>query len=411
MRYSHLFGQKTLRQAPQDAEAISHKLLVRGQFIDKLAAGIYSFLPLGDLVHKKIEQIIREEMKAIGGQEITLPALQPKELWQKTNRWETMSPPLFKFKDQHGKELTIGPTHEEVITQLVAERVQSYKDLPIYLYQIQTKFRNEIRSTGGLLRVREFSMKDLYSFHTDEDDLKNYYEKVRQAYLKIFTRCGFEVKIVEAESGSIGGAVNHEFMLLCETGEDTVIFCQKCDWAANVEKVKEVSRCPECGGMVKKAKAIENGHIFNLGTKYSETLGAYFTAKDGQKKPIVMGCYGIGVGRLLASIVEVHHDERGIIWPVSVSPFQVHLIVICETQDVTRKAEKIYDELQRSGVDILYDDREDVSAGEKFADADLIGCPVRLVVSEKTQDKIEWKKRDEEKTEIISLEEVIKRLS
>lgn len=407
MRYSKLFGHKALREAPQDVEAVSHKLLVRGQFIDKLAAGIYTFLPLGDRVHKKIENIIREEMNAIGGQEMTMPTLQPKEIWQKTDRWETIDPPLFKFKDRHEKELTIAPTHEEVITQLVAERVQSYKDLPIYLYQIQTKFRNEMRSTGGLLRVREFSMKDLYSFHTDEEDLRNYYEEVRKAYIKIFNRCDVEVKVVEALSGSIGGEVCHEFMLLCPTGENTVLYCQKCDWAANTEKVKEAEKCPECGGQVIKEKAIESGHIFNLGTKYSQALGAVFVDKNGQKKPIVMGCYGIGVGRLMASIVEFYHDEKGILWPKEVAPYNVYLIGIMNNDTIIkRKAEEIYEILQKVGVEILYDDREEVSAGEKFADADLIGCPVRIVVSEKTlkEEAVEMKLRTKEKSELVKLD-------
>lgn len=420
MRYSKLFGHKTLREAPQDAEAVSHRLLVRGQFIDKLAAGIYSFLPLGNRVHKKIENIIREEMNAIGGQEVTLPTLQPKEIWQKTDRWETMDPPLFKFKDRHDKELTIGPTHEEVITQLVVERVQSYKDLPLYLYQIQTKFRNEMRSTGGLLRVREFSMKDLYSFHTDEKDLESYYEKMRLAYLKIFARCGVEVRMVEAVSGSIGGAVNHEFMLFCPTGEDTIFYCQKCDWAANAEKVKEAGKCPKCDGSVEEAKAIENGHIFNLGTKYSEALGAYFTDESGQKRPVVMGCYGIGIGRLMASIVEIHHDEKGIVWPKEVAPYGVHLInlksqnskVKTTSQNSKLSADSIYEELLNANMEILYDDREEVSAGEKFADADLIGCPVRLVVSEKTlkEDSVEIRPRTLEETKLVKLGDLLPQL-
>lgn len=415
MRYSQLFGHKTMREAPQDAETISHKLLTRGQFIDKLAAGIYSFLPLGDRVHKKIENIIREEINAIGGQEVTLPTLQPKEIWKKTDRWETMDPPLFKFKDRHEKELTIGPTHEEVITQLAAKRIQSYKDLPVYLYQIQTKFRNEMRFTGGLLRVREFSMKDLYSFHTDEKDLLSYYDKVKEAYLKIFNRCGVEVKVVEALAGSIGGTQNHELMLLCETGEDKIIYCQSCDWAANVEKVADVEKCPKCGGEVKKSRSIENGHIFNLGTKYSEVLGAYFTDKDGKKKPVVMGCYGIGLGRLMASIVEIHHDENGIIWPKEVAPFGCHLLTINKQQTTNNEAEKVYQKLQEAGIEVLYDDREEVSAGEKFADADLIGCPLRIVVSQKTlkDESVEVRPRDTKEEKLIkssNLNSELKRL-
>ena len=409
MRYSELFG-KTLKTAPKEAEAISHKLLIRAGFIDRqVSAGIYSFLPLGFRVHKKIENIIREEMDKIGGQEVFLPSLQPKELWQKSDRWNNMEPPLFKLKDRHDKEFALGSTHEEVITDLVSRFIKSYKDLPLYLYQIQNKFRNEMRSTGGLLRVREFIMKDLYSFHTSEKDLDDYYKKVIEAYKKIFTRCGFVTKIVEAFSGTIGGEVSHEFMMLCPTGEDRVYFCSKCDFATSREKP---DKCPKCGGKIEAGKAIENGHVFKLGTKYSESMGAHFTDKDGKKKPIVMGCYGIGIGRLMATVVEAHHDEKGIIWPDSVAPFQMHLVVISNQQSVISKSsDEIYGKLIKAGIDVLYDDRQDVTAGEKFAEADLIGIPVRLVVSEKTKDKIEWKRRDSEKTELLTLEEVLQRLT
>lgn len=401
MRYSQLFG-KTQKRAPKEAEAISHKLLIRGGFIDRqITAGIYSFLPLGLRVHKKIENIIREEMDAIGGQEIFLPTLQPKELWQKTNRWEEMDPPLFKVKDRHNKELALGPTHEEVITNLVARFVKSYKDLPLALYQIQNKFRNEMRSTGGLLRVREFMMKDLYSFHTDEKDLDSYYWQVIEAYKKIFTRCGFVVKLTEASSGAIGGEFSHEFMMLCKTGEDKVFFCLKCDFATSKEKPE---KCPKCGGEIGQERGIENGHVFKLGTKYSKVLGAYFTDKDGGKKPITMGCYGIGIGRLLSTIVEAHHDEKGIIWPLEVAPYQVYLIAI------EKSGEEIYRKLTNEGIEVLYDDREDISAGVKFTDADLIGIPVRLVVSPKTGENLEWKERDKTKSEILPLEKVIFRL-
>lgn len=409
MRYSQLFG-KTLKTAPKEAETVSHKLLVQGGFIDRqLAAGIYSFLPLGWRVEQKIEEIIREEMNAIGGQEILMPALQPKELWLKSGRWEEMDPPLFTVKDRHKKDFALASTHEEAITDLASHFVQSYKDLPSYLYQIQTKFRNEMRSTGGLLRTREFMMKDLYSFHADEKDLGEYYQKVIEAYKKIFGRCGFVVKVVEAESGPIGGKTSHEFMMLCQTGEDHIYFCPSCDWVTSKGK-KE--KCDQCGCQTEEGQAIENGHIFKLGTKYSEKLGAYFTDQDGQKKPVFMGCYGIGIGRLVATVVEAHHDERGILWPKEIAPFAAHLIVV-DGQDKQAKtrADEVYSELAKQGAGVLYDDREDISAGEKFANADLIGIPVRLVISEKTGNQVEWKKRDEEKTELVSLDEAIKRLS
>jgi len=406
MKYSELFG-KSLSKAPKGAEAISHQYLVKGGFIDQLAAGIYSFLPLGWRVHQKIEEIIREEMNAVGGQEVFLPTLQPKSLWQETDRWEKMDPPLFVLKDQHQKEYALGSTHEEVITDLVRRMVKSYQDLPLYLYQIQNKFRNEIRSTSGLLRVREFVMKDLYSFHTTEEDLNDYYQKVLQAYKKIFTRCGFVVKVVEASSGSIGGDVSHEFMMLCSTGEDKILFCPKCDFATSKEKL---SQCPSCSQSLKSGQAVENGHVFKLGTKYSQSMGAYFVDKDNQKKLIWMGCYGIGLGRLMATIVEAHHDEKGILWPKSVAPFDVHLVEISNGKQINKAALKIYETLKENGIDILYDEREGVSPGVKFADADLVGIPVRLVVSDKTGDKIEWKNRDSEKTELLTSQEVVKRL-
>jgi len=422
MRQSKYFF-KTQKEYPKDETSLNARLLIRANFIDKLMAGVYSFLPLGWRVHKKIENIIREEINAIGGQEVFLPALQSKTLWEKSGRWDKMEPPLFKFKDQHEKELALGSTHEEVITDLAGRFVNSYKDLPLYLYQIQSKFRNEIRSTGGLLRVREFLMKDLYSFHASSEDLDAYYQKVVGAYKKIFKRCGFDTKIVEASSGTIGGDASNEFMMLCETGEDKVFYCSECDWAINEEKLekKTLGKCPtrlpdgqECGGKILSGRAIENGHIFKLGTKYSEKLGAYFTDKDGSRKPIIMGCYGIGLGRLIASAVEAHNDAKGIIWPEEIAPFGVHLLEIGEAKKPLRAfAEKVYQGLEKAGFEVLYDDREGVSAGEKFNDADLIGVPWRLIVSEKTLagKKVEIKRRDKKETELLTLERIIKKIN
>ncbi|MEK7574322.1 MAG: proline--tRNA ligase [Patescibacteria group bacterium] len=421
MRQSKLFF-KTQKEYPKDEISLNARLLIRANFIDKLMAGVYSFLPLGWRVHKKIENIIREEINAIAGQEVFLPALQPKTIWEKTGRWDKMEPPLFKFQDQHEKDLALGSTHEEVITDLVGRFVNSYRDLPLYLYQIQNKFRNEIRSTGGLLRVREFLMKDLYSFHTSSEDLDIYYQKVIGAYKKIFNRCGFDAKIAEASSGSIGGDVSNEFMMLCDTGEDKIFYCAKCDWAINEEKLdkKTLEKCPtrlpdgrECGGKILNGQAIENGHVFKLKTKYSEKLGAYFIDKDGNRKPIIMGCYGIGLGRLMASAVEAHNDAFGIIWPEEIAPFDIHLLEIGKTTKPLRIfTEKIYQELEKASLEVLYDDREGVFAGEKFTDADLIGIPWRLVVSEKTHiaKKVELKRRGQEKTEILNLEEAIKKI-
>jgi prolyl-tRNA synthetase len=369
MKQSELF-YKTKKQAPKDAKMISHKLLTKSDFVDQLIAGVYSFLPLGWRVHRKIEQIIREEMDAIGGQEVFLPALQPKNLWQETGRWNHMDPPLFKLKDRHKKDLALGPTHEEVITDLVRKRVESYKDLPFYLYQIQNKFRNEMRPTGGLLRVREFVMKDLYSFHRDEKDLIRHYKKVEKAYFKIFKRCGVKVIPVKAESGTIGGDISHEFI---------------------------------------SVKKIESGHIFNLGTKYSKAMNALFVDKDGKKKPIVMGCYGIGVGRLMTAIIELHHDKKGIIWPKEVAPFDVHLIAV---GDVNKQAKKIYKDLQKKDFDVLFDDRDE-TAGIKLVEADLIGIPLRIVISKKTLAKrsIEMKKRNQKEGKLVKINSYVKQIT
>lgn len=405
MRYSNLFG-KTLKTIPSEAEAVSHKLLLKAGYIDQLSAGVYSFLPLGFKVLKSVEKIIREEMNTISGQEVFLPTLQPKSLWQETDRWDHIEPPLFKLQDQHDRDLALGPTHEEVITDLVRRRVTSYKDLPLYLFQIQNKFRNEIRSTGGLLRVREFIMKDLYSFHTDEKDLLEYFQKVIEAYKTIYGRCGLEVAVCQASGGTIGGRETYEFHVLSPVGEDRIVFCPKCHWGANQEVSKE-TKCPKCGTETETSSSIEAGHVFALGTKYSEAMKAEFVDKDGTKKPIWMGCYGIGLGRLMAAIIEVHNDTKGIIWPKSVAPFQVSLVNLAKENI---QAEEIYKKLIDTGIEVLFDDRENVSAGEKFADADLIGIPVRLVISERNGDKIEYKERNKKESELLSLEEVLSKL-
>ena len=300
----------------------------------------------------------------------------------------------------------MGSTHEEVITDLVRRRVGSYKDLPFSLYQIQNKFRNEIRATGGLLRVREFIMKDLYSFHANEKDLAVYFKKVIKAYHKIFKRCGLRAVACQASGGSIGGSETYEFHILSAVGEDKVHVCEKCSWAANAEEIKDKDECPQCQSKLIVSEAIEAGHVFSLGCKYSKAMKAEFVDKDGKKKAIHMGCYGIGLGRLMATIVEALHDEKGIIWPVSVAPYQAHLIVL---DGGYQFGDEVHNQLVKAGVEVLYDDRENVSAGAKFADADLIGIPVRLVVSEKTAKKkeIEFKKRDKEKTEQLDLQKVI----
>ena len=567
MRFSKLFG-KTLRQAPAEAESISHQLLLRAGMIAQEAAGIYSYLPLGWRVLRKIEGIIREEMDKAGGQELMLPILQPFELWQQSGRYVSFGKSLFTLTDRKEHTLALGPTHEEVITDLVHRYVQSYRELPVLLYQIQTKLRDEPRPRGGLLRVREFIMKDLYSFDADEAGLDESYQKMSQAYSNIYARLGLPALVVEADSGAIGGKDSHEFMVITETGEDEVIYCSSCGYAANAEKAQfaktvetviPVSRspessegeaknllpleaiatpgtktieevadfvgmptsqtlksvfysadgefifviirgdlevnetklrnalkcselrlategevneaglvagfaspigvkgikvvaddsitsgfnfivgankpgyhfknanyprdfqvdliadialarsgdsCPKCRGKLSSARGIEVGHIFKLGTFISERFGASFLDNDGKSRPIVMGCYGIGLGRLLAAIVEQSHDDKGIIWSPSVAPYQVYLCPLSlDKSAVAPTAEKIYQELQKKGIEVLFDDRDD-SPGVKFNDADLLGIPLRLTLSPRTlqSQSVEAKWRTKKEAQLLPLE-------
>jgi len=559
MRFSKLFG-KTLRQAPAEAESISHQLLLRAGMIAQEAAGIYSYLPLGWRVLKKIENVIREEMDKAGGQELMLPVLQPFELWQQSGRYVSFGKSLFTLTDRKEHTLALGPTHEEVITDLVHRYVQSYRELPLLLYQIQVKLRDEPRPRGGLIRVREFIMKDLYSFDADEAGLDKSYQSMCQAYSNIYTRLGLPTMMVEADSGAIGGKDSHEFMVITETGEDEVIYCSSCGYAANAEKaqfaktrgaagaplpleeiatpeaetIEEVAgfvgvptsqtlkavfyfadgefvfvtirgdlevnetklrntlkctelrlategevneagivagfaspievkgvkivaddsitsgsnfivganksgyhfrnanyprdfqvdltadialaqsgdSCPSCQGKLSSARGIEAGHVFKLGTFISEKFGASFLDNDGTSRPIVMGCYGIGLGRLLAAIVEQSHDDKGIIWPFSVAPCQVYLCPLSlEKSAVLPTAEKIYQELQKEGIEVLFDDRDD-SPGVKFNDADLLGIPLRLTLSPRTlqSQSIEAKWRTEKEAQLLPLDNLAVRV-
>jgi len=559
MRFSKLFG-KTLRQAPAEAESVSHQLLLRAGMIAQEAAGIYSYLPLGWRVLKKIENVIREEMDKAGGQELMLPVLQPFELWQQSGRYVSFGKSLFTLTDRKEHTLALGPTHEEVITDLVHRYVQSYRELPLLLYQIQTKLRDEPRPRGGLLRVREFIMKDLYSFDADEAGLDESYQRMSQAYRDIYARLGLPALMVEADSGAIGGKDSHEFMVLTEGGEDEIIRCSNCGYAANAEKaqfakkksnaeaplsleeiatpgtkaIEEVAdfvgvptsqtlksvfyyadgefifviirgdlevnetklrnalkcselrlategevneaglvagfaspigvkgvkvvaddsitsgssfiagankpgyhfrnanyprdfkvdlmadialaqpgdSCPKCGGELSSARGIEVGHVFKLGTFISERFGASFLDTDGTSRSIVMGCYGIGLGRLLAAIVEQSHDDKGIIWPLSVASYQVYLCPLnLDKSAVLPTAEKIYQELQKEGIEVLFDDRDD-SPGVKFNDADLLGIPLRLTLSPRTlqSQSVEAKWRTEKEAQLLPLDNLAARV-
>jgi len=552
MRFSRLLG-KTLKEAPADADCASHRLLVRAGMIQQVATGVYSFLPLGWRVLKKIEDIIRGEMDSAGGQELMMPSLQPMELWEKSGRLPSFDKTLFTVTDRKEHKLVLGPTHEEIITDLVRRSVQSYRDLPQLPYQMQNKFRDEPRPRGGLLRVREFIMKDLYSFDADEAGLDISYQKMVGAYKNIFSRCGLPSVMVEADSGAIGGKASHEFMLIAQSGEDQVIYCAQCGYAANAEKatsvkksaapakplaVEEVStpglttieevgnflgvkaeqtlksvfyvadgemvfvvirgdldvnetklknivkcsdfhmateaetreaglvagyasainleghrivaddsiklggnfvagankpdthlknvnyprdfkvdtladiavaregdQCPKCSGKLLSQQGIEVGHVFKLGTFLSERLGAYYLDKDGANKPIIMGCYGIGVGRLLAAAVEQNHDEKGIIWPLPIAPYHVCLCPLkVEDTQVMEAAEAIYAELLAAGIEVLFDDRPE-SPGVKFNDADLMGIPLRIVVSARTLkgDSVELKWRKDAQAQMQPL--------
>ena len=401
-----------MREAPKDEVSANARLLERGGFVYKTMAGVYDYLPLGFRVLDKIRQIIREEMNVIEGQEVFLTALQPKDRWEKTGRWQELGKEImYQFKDHSGREIGIASTHEEALAQIALHSIYSYKDLPLYIYQIQTKFRDELRAKSGLIRGREFLMKDLYSFHTDEKDLDRYYWVVDKAYKKIFKRCGLEVYVAEASGGAFTKEFTHEYQVLSEAGEDVIFYCAKCRYAQNREitVLKEGDKCPKCEGEIKTAKSIEVGNIFKLGTKYSQGMGLTYSDKEGNKKLVVMGSYGIGLGRLMAAVAEIHHDEKGIIWPETVTPFLVHLI---EFKNLKKQAEKLYQKLLAKGIAVLYDDRDDKTAGEKFADADLIGIPLRAVISEKTLAKkgIEIKERDSTKSKIINPIEFIKRL-
>ncbi len=410
MKQSQLFT-KTSKSAPAEEQSTNAKLLLQGGFIHKEMAGVYAFLPLGLRVLNNIIAIIREEMNAIGGQEVLLASLQNPDIWKKTNRWDDAVVDLwFKTMLKNDVEVGLAWTHEEALTDLITHHVASWRDLPVAVYQFQTKFRNELRAKSGILRSREFIMKDLYSFSRTQEEHEAFYERAKEAYRTIFERIGIgQQTLLTFASGGSFAKYSHEFQTLSAAGEDTIFVCEKCRVAVNKEIIQEQSSCPQCKNTkLTEERVIEVGNIFSLGTKFSEPLGLKFVDEQGTKHAVVMGCYGIGPGRVMGTAVELFHDEKGIRWPASIAPFTIHLLAFPggETQ-----ADAAYERLQKAGFAVLYDDRKDASPGEKMADADLIGVPWRFIQSEKTgAKKIEIKKRDEENVELMDIKTAIERL-
>lgn len=413
MRQTNLFT-KTRKEAPKDEIARNAQLLTRAGFVHKEMAGVYAYLPLGLRVLNKIVAIIREEMNAIGGQEMSLTALQNPELWQKTGRFSDAAIDVwFKTELANGSEVGIANTHEEPMTNLVSHFVNSYRDLPLYTYQFQTKFRNELRAKSGIMRAREFLMKDLYSFSRSEEEFKEFYEKCAAAYMRIFERVGIgHLTYRTHASGGAFSDFSDEFQTLTEAGEDLIYV----DTEKNIAVNKEVFTDEALAalglerGKLEERKAVEVGNIFPLGTKYSKALGLTFKDEQGQERPVIMGSYGIGPGRVMGAVVEIFADEKGMVWPEAIAPFKAHLVLVPdETGEARKRADAVYEALQKEGVEVLYDDRDE-RAGEKFADADLIGIPWRLVVSGKTGEKVEIKRRASTETTIVEVDEAIRQV-
>lgn len=407
MRQSELFT-KTLRENPADEVVANAKLLIRAGFIHKLQAGVYTYLPLGLRVLTKIENIVREEMNAIGASEMLMPALHPKEIWEKSGRWNSFDA-LFRLQSGEGAAYALGATHEEVLYSILTHYIASYNNLPVKVYQIQTKFRDEPRAKSGLLRGREFRMKDLYSFHVSDRERDDYYNKVTEAYRRIFDRLGLNAVETQAAGGTFSDR-SIEFQVLSSAGEDTIAMCSKCRYAVNkeLEEGREKT-CPQCGGTFQEERAIEVGNIFPLKETFARDFGLIFKDEKGEDHFVAAGCFGLGTSRAMGTIVEIHHDEKGIMWPEEVAPYHMHLIEIGNSKSEIRNVgEKIYKELMGTGKEVLYDDREEVSAGEKFADADLIGIPTRVVISERTlaQNAAEVKHRNSANATLVPLEKL-----
>ena len=390
MYFSKLFVPTT-RQDPSDAELISHKLMVRSGMIKKTAAGIYNWLPLGYKVLKKVENIVRKNLDGFGGQEILMPMVQPAELWKESLRFDQYGKELLKFKDRSERDFVLGPTHEEIICEIFRSYPISYKDLPINLYQIQTKFRDEIRPRFGVMRCREFLMKDAYSFDIDEKGMEMSYKNMKEAYVSTFDDIGLDYRIVKADAGNIGGDVSEEFHIIADSGEDLLAISDSSDFAANVEVLeyeKDPSELdgepsPDGKGKLIIKRGIEVGHIFQLGQKYSEKMSVSIKDSSGQSIDVFMGCYGIGVSRIVAAAIEQNHDDKGIIWPYAIAPFHVNIICLDPKKDeVLKECESVYQILKDAGHDVILDDR-DMRAGQKFTDNEILGIPYSIVIGPK----------------------------
>ena len=396
----------TLKDTPQDAEVISHQLMLRAGMIRRVTSGIYTWLPIGLKVLRKVENIVREEMDASGAQEVLMPMVQPKELWEETQRWEKMGPELLRIQDRHERDFCLGPTHEEVITDLIRNNIKSYKELPLNLYQIQTKFRDEVRPRYGVMRGREFLMKDSYSFNLDEDSLNESYVLMKEAYKKILDRLGLQFKIVKADSGAIGGDASEEFHVLAENGEDTIAISDSSDFAINTELLLEEGEnieslqgkpSPDGEGIIEIKKGIEVGHIFQLGKVYTDAMKANVLDNEGKAQNLYMGCYGIGVSRLVAAAIEQNNDDKGIIWPEAMTPFEVNIIAIGFDKDekIAKASTDLYSKLSSMGYEVMLDDRKD-GYGTKMKDAELIGVPINVIIGKQylQNGEIELKHRD-----------------
>lgn len=413
----------TVKETPADAELMSHQLMLRAGLIRKLASGLYTWLPTGLRVLRKVETIVRQEMERAGALEILMPAVQPSELWMETDRWEKYGNELLKIKDRHEREFCFGPTHEEVVTHLMRNELNSYKQLPLSVFQIQTKFRDEIRPRFGVMRAREFLMKDAYSFHVDMESLRETYQVMYDAYMAIFTRLGLRFRAVLADTGQIGGAFSHEFQVLAESGEDIVVYSDGSDYAANIERaenlagtkpVAEGDDSPDGKGKLRFARGIEVGHVFQLGDKYSQSMNLTVLGEEGKSFHPQMGCYGVGVSRIVAAAIEQNHDEKGIIWPDAMAPFHIAIVPMQfhKAYRVREQATALYEKLQSLGFDVLLDDRRE-RAGVMFSDMDLLGIPHRIVISERGIDAgtIEYKHRTADASEDMTVEQFILKIT